>query len=108
MSEITDIMQASPPIALAIALNLLGLALKNSPIQNWMIPLLLPVIGSAAYPFIAERGKVNFECANPVVLLAIYGFVIGAGSVGFNQMLRQFLDRKNGSGNTGLLKKPPE
>lgn len=106
MNEIMEIVQSSPPIALAIALNLLGLALKKSPIQNWIIPLALPVAGAIAYPFIAESGKINFECKNPDMLLAVYGFVIGSGSVGLNQMLRQFLDRKNGSGNTEFLKKP--
>lgn len=105
MNELTELLQSSPPIALALALNAIGLALKKSPLQSWLIPLLLPTIGAVAYPFIAEVGKVNFECRNPDLLLAIYGFVIGSGSVGLNQMLRQFLDRRNEDGETKFLKK---
>jgi hypothetical protein len=105
MNELTDILQASPPIALAIALNLLGLAWKKMPVANWMIPIVLPLIGAVVFPFIAERGKINFECQNPAILLGVYGFAIGAASVGLNQMLRQFIGRKNGTGETEFLKK---
>lgn len=105
MSDIMEFIQASPPIALAVALNFLGLGLKKSPIADWLIPLLLPAVGAAVYPFIAEAGRINFECKNPMALMAVYGFAIGAGSVGLHQALRQFIGRKNGSGNTEFLKK---
>lgn len=105
MNELTELLQASPPIALAIALNFLGLGLKKSPLADWLIPLLLPAIGAAVYPFIADAGKINFECKNPMALMAVYGFAIGAGSVGLHQALRQFTGRRNGSGNTEFLKK---
>lgn len=104
MNELTEILQASPPIALAVALNLLGLALKKSPIADWLIPLLLPAIGAGVYPFIAEAGKINFECKNPMLLMGVYGFAIGAGSVGLNQMLRQLIGLKNG-GDTRFFKR---
>lgn len=94
MNEFTDLLQSSPPVALALALNVVGLALKKAPVPNWIIPLVLPVLGALLYPFIAEAGKVNFECRNPDVLLGVHGAMIGAGSVGINQMLRQFLGRK--------------
>ena len=94
MMELTDILQASPPLALAVALNVVGEALKRSPVPNWMLPLILPLLGALAYPFIAEAGKVNYEVARPDVLLGIYGFCIGAASVGLNQMFRQFLGRR--------------
>lgn len=97
MNELTDLLQSSPPMALALALNVVGLCLKKTPAPNWVIPLVLPVIGALVYPQIAEPGKVNFECRNPAVLLGIYGFVIGSGSVGLNQMVRQFLGRKDAS-----------
>lgn len=105
MNELTELLQSSPPIALALALNAIGLALKKSPVACWLIPFILPALGAGIYPFIAEAGKVNFECRNPDMLLAIYGFVIGSGSVGINQMLRQFLDRRNEDGETKFLKK---
>jgi prepilin signal peptidase PulO-like enzyme (type II secretory pathway) len=105
MNELTTLLQSSPPIALAIGLNLLGLALKTSPIKNWLIPILLPVMGAAVYPFISEQGAINFQVKNPDALQAVYGFVIGAGSVGLNQMLRQFTGRKDENGDTQFIKK---
>lgn len=95
MEQLTDLIQSSPPVALALALNVVGIGLKRTAIPNWIIPLALPVIGAVVYPMIAEPGKVNFECRNPAVLLGVYGFVIGSGSVGLNQMLRQFLGRND-------------
>lgn len=103
--ELVDFSQLSPPIALALALNLLGMALKRSPMPSWGIPTVLPLLGGVAYPFIAETGKVSFECRNPDVLLAIYGVVIGAGAVGLNQAVRQFLGR-NGNGQGKETKEP--
>lgn len=94
MNEITDLLQSSPPVALALVLNVVGLALKKTPLPNWIIPVALPVLGALLYPYIAETGKVNFECRNPEILLGVYGALIGSGSVGLNQMLRQFLGRK--------------
>ncbi len=99
MNELLDF---SPPLALAAALNLLGIALKKSPIANWLIPLLLPVIGAGVYPLISQ--PLHYQCAHPIVLMAIYGFVIGSGSVGLNQIVRQLAGIKK-SGDTALLEK---
>jgi hypothetical protein len=104
MNDLLDFLSVSPPIALAAALNGLGLALKKSPVPNWLIPLLLPIIGAAVYPFLAEPGKVNFECNNPAMLHGIYGFIIGSASVGLNQMFRQFNGRRNRNGDTEILR----
>lgn len=95
MNELMNYLQASPPLALALALNVVAEALKRTPLPNWWIPILLPAIGAIAYPYIAEVGKLSYEVAKPNVLLALYGVLIGSGAVGFNQAVRQFVGRKS-------------
>lgn len=90
MDLLNQALQLSPPFALALGLNLVGLFMKKSPIPNWTIPLSLIIMGAGSYPFIAEPGKVNYECKNPDILNAIYGACIGGLSVGMNQVFRQF------------------
>ena len=99
----SDILEYSPPVALAIALNLLGLALKKSPVANWLIPLLLPFIGMGVYPFISL--PMHYQVPNPTVLMAVYGFCIGAGSVGLNQAIKQVIGAKKNGDTTFFEKK---
>lgn len=94
MSELSQLSELSPPILLALALNLLGAFLKKSPIQDWLIPFVLIVAGAIVYPTIAEVGKVSFDVSNPVMFNAVIGAVIGGASVGINQAFRQFITRK--------------
>lgn len=98
METLTDILQLSPPLALALLLNLVGFGLKKSKLPDWTIPLILIGIGAGTFPFIAETAKVSYQCHNPSILMAIYGGCIGGLSVGLNQALRQFMGR-NGNGN---------
>lgn len=105
VEDIFDILQASPPVALAVGLNVLGYILKKSPVANWMIPIILSLLGALVFPYISDVGKINFQCRQPMVLLGVYGFCIGAGSVGLNQMARQFLGRKNDAGDTSFFSK---
>ena len=86
MNEITQI---SPPVLLAIALNGLGWCLKQSPIKNWLIPIILPAVGAAVYPFIYNLDGVS------IAMKALYGWGIGWTAVGANQFLRQVTDGKS-------------
>lgn len=95
MNETIDqILQMSPPVALCIVLNVIGFLLKKAPnVANWVIPFVLVVLGTILYPLIADAGKVGFACKNPMIVLALYGFLIGAASVGLNQFTRQIMGR---------------
>ena len=95
MNELSQLSELSPPILLALALNLLGSFLKKSPIQDWLIPFVLIGVGAAVYPVIAEVGKVSFAVASPTAFNAVIGAVIGGASVGINQAFRQFTNRKD-------------
>jgi hypothetical protein len=94
MELLTKATELSPPVLLAVVLNALGFALKKSPMPDWVIPLFLPTLGAAAFPFIAEVGKVSYQVQNPIVFNCIIGAALGFGAVGINQAFRQFLDRK--------------
>jgi hypothetical protein len=102
-TNLNEIVQLSPPIALALGLNIVGAAIKKIGRLDSAIPLVLISLGAVIYPFISEMGKVDYECRNPMVLLGIYGALIGSASVGLNQMFRQFLATKD-SGSTDTNK----
>lgn len=93
MNDIQELLKLSPPVILVLGLNFLGLGLKKSPMPNWTIPIILSLTGLVVYPHIAETGSVGFEVRNPDVLLAVYGFALGAASVGLNQVFRQIFGR---------------
>lgn len=116
MDTFNELMQLSPPVILAVALNFVGLALKKSPVADWLIPWLLILIGGAVFPFIAETGKINYECKNPFILHAIFGMAIGGLAIGLNQGIKQLLRNRQENaalgaesgptiGGTSLLKK---
>lgn len=99
-----ELLEVAPPVVLAVALNILGLVLKKSPIANWLIPILLPVTGAVVYPFISM--PIHYQVPSPTVLMCVYGFIIGSGSVGLNQLFRQFTGASK-TGNTDVIVKKP-
>lgn len=93
MSSVNEILELSPPVALALGLVLLGAFLKRSPFPNWAIPLGLCAIGAAVFPFIADVGKVSFQVRNPVVFHALLGGIIGLASTGLHAQFQNIIDR---------------
>lgn len=105
METMNELLQLSPPIALALLLNLVGIALKKSPIANWLIPPALILLGASVFPFISDYSKLSFECRNPMMLNAIYGGTIGGLAVGLHSTISGFLTSKNSLGGTKFLEK---
>ncbi len=93
MSELEQLLELSPPVVLALALNCIGWGLKKSPLAGWLLPLALMALGGAAYPFVAEVGKVSFAVRNPAAFNVVIGIAIGGLSVGLNQAFRQVFGR---------------
>ena len=93
--DLDQITQLSPPVALAAALWFLGAFLKRSPVPDWLIPFLLPLVGAIAFPFIADTSEVNFNVRSPAMFHAILGFCIGGAAVAMNEAGKQFLNRKD-------------
>lgn len=82
---INDLLKLSPPLLLALALNLFGWGLRQYPgFNNKWIPLTLMFVGGIVYPFIGKTPE-NTRAACMVV-----GFCIGGLSVAINQQFRQF------------------
>jgi hypothetical protein len=66
-------------LLLILVLNVIGVLMKLIPqIPNRLIPVLLIVLSTVFYPALVTPGTVNPEFRNPTVVLAIYGFLIGA------------------------------
>ena len=89
MDEILNIVKLSPPLALALALNVVGMAIKQSKLPDWTIVWILPALGAVFYPWIAVPSASLALVHHPTILNGIYGVLIGSASVGFNQLLRQ-------------------
>lgn len=102
-----EIYQIGAPFALAAVLNIVGFALKKSPSPDWLIPIIIMMLGGVAFPFIADYSKITYECKNPQVLMAIFGVGIGGVSVGLHQGMKQFLGR-NGNGNGHAVPPAPQ
>lgn len=82
--------ELAPPVVLLLALNVVGLAVKKSPVPDWLIVWILPLLGGVAYPFIAGwNGATATAVAHPEVLNVLYGVAIGGAAVWGNQLLRQ-------------------
>ena len=90
--DINFLFQLAPPLVLMLALNVVGLAVKKSPIPSWLIVWILPAIGAALYPHIADwTGAPSYDVQHPAVLNALYGVAIGGAAVWGNQLFRQTL-----------------
>lgn len=100
-----QIFELSPPILLAVVLNLIGLFLKKSPLADWVIPLVLILLGAVVYPFIAEVGKVSYAVSSPTIFNGVMGAAIGGFSVGANQVFRQWKSGRSQSGETQFIKR---
>lgn len=93
MTSLDQLLEMSPPVALLVALILLGFYLKRSPYPSWAIPLTNGVLGAVAYPFIADMSKVSFQVSNPAVFNALLGLLIGLASSGLQSQFKGILDR---------------
>lgn len=72
-----------------------GIALKRSPIQDWIIPYILGITGAIIAPFLFEYGKIPYTMTYPWVYLSIKGAVLAGFSTTLHQYVKQFINRKN-------------
>lgn len=104
---INTLLQASPPLALVLAINLLLYGLKRAPWPpNWSLPMIAMLVGAVAYPFIADIAKPTLTVKSPLAYNVVLGFALGGLSVAFNQQFRQILGLK--TGDTVLVRKPKQ
>lgn len=98
MEEIDKLLELSPLLLLALALNVVGLMLKS---VNWhpdrLIPLTLPVLGAVIWPFLAEAAPVSWveKLDRPWLIYGLFGLVAGAICVWGHQAVRQMFGWKD-------------
>lgn len=87
--EMLDLAGTPTPILVALACNAIGWVLKKTPaVENKWIPVFLMLLGCLCYAAIEGYTSKNL----------VLGIVIGAGSVGFHQTLRQLSPPKEQTG----------
>lgn len=89
-----------------IACNAVGLLLKRSPVQNWVIPWVALGLGVVLYPLIGDPSQVPWNVRSPLAHSLVLGGLIGWASVGGHQTLLTLL-RKPEDGGTAFLKRLP-
>ena len=102
---LNELLQLSPPVALLIAINMLGYALKRSPVRSDLIPFIALTAGAVAYPFVARDNPV---AANSLGMNVIIGFCIGGASVGLHQGVRSILNMRTGNTKIDPVPKTPD
>lgn len=106
---INDLTQLSPPMALAVALWVVGNAISRSRIENWLIPFILPLLGALVYPLIADNSKMSYTVHSPMMVNALTGVAIGWTATALDQTIWQWISRtKSPDGKTSFLTKPDE
>lgn len=93
MPEINDIKELSAPVLLALFLNVVGVIVARTAIENKWIPLILMLSGGILYPLI-EPYDSGSTLQYPLIKQFVVGVCIGGLSVGLNQTLRQFIPNK--------------
>lgn len=84
-----QIQEAPAHLLLILVLNVIGVALKMSPVQNRAIPPLLMLLGMGGYPFLASPANINPAFRHPEVVLALYGLLLGFLAVVAHMLLRR-------------------
>lgn len=78
-------------LLLIVVLNVVGVMLKRIPqVPNRTIPLILITLATLAYPQLASPGDVSPDVRHPVVVLGMFGFLLGFGA----WMLHLFILRR--------------
>lgn len=94
----TQITSAPAHLLLVLILNVLGYALKKSPvIPNQYIPIGVLVAGTFGYPLMVSPGSVDPAYPHPQFILHMYGFLLGALALIVHRLvLRRFGKFLNG------------
>jgi uncharacterized membrane protein YqaE (UPF0057 family) len=90
--DLTDIDKISTPVLLALFLNIVGVFLKQSFINNKWIPLALLMLGGIVNVFL---GLAPIGINHPKIYLLVQGVCIGGLAIGLNQAFRQLTKDKN-------------
>lgn len=83
-----DPSKLSAPVSLAIALVIIGRALKCSPIKDWLIPWICLLLGAIGLPLLAGKWDAN----NIVGGLIVAGAVVGLWATTRQSLVKRVQD----------------
>lgn len=95
-NELELLTKLSPTVLVVIALNVFAQGWKRIPnLPNWVIPIVLPIVGAAIYPFVGCAVPVpgTEQSAYPWALHALIGAVCGGVAVWGHQVVTQWGNR---------------
>lgn len=104
---INTLFEASPPLALALAINFLLYSLKKTKqFRDEMLPITAVIFGALVYPWIADIAKVVPVVKSPLVYNMVFGSGIGGLSVAMHQQVKQWLGLR--TSDTEINSKPKD
>lgn len=83
--QLSDLFLNWPLIVFVLSLNILGKIIKNSPLDNRFIPVILAAVGGASCHFVVEKLPI-WSFFNTITHVW-FGIFIGYGAVGIHQQL---------------------
>lgn len=118
--SIEQITKLPAPVILVITLWIAGLGLRLAKFPpNKYIPIILCFGGAVIYPLISSDERIGFTYADVKPMFYLHGFLLGAGAVAANEILRNipivgpFLEKiqnafkaSGSNGDTTITKKP--
>lgn len=84
-----QLIHAPSHLLLLLVLLLFGILIKKSPTPNWLIPWVLIGIGAFGYPFLTTASNVDPAFPNPILVLRLYGGLLGIGAIVSHKFLRK-------------------
>lgn len=104
IESIRDPNSLSAPLVVILVCNILGIALKKSPLANWMIPFILLGAGTISYFFIGDPTAVYPAVSRGKML--VWGFLYAGGAVFGHQLLNEWINRpKHKGGDTTFIER---
>lgn len=104
LTSIRDPNSLSAPVTIILVCNILGVALKKSPLANWMIPFILLGVGTISYFFIGDPNAVYPAVSKGKMV--VWGFLYAGGAVYGHQLLNNWIDRpKKKDGDTTFIER---
>lgn len=87
--DIEQLLKVPAPVLLVLALNILAVVIRRTPLTNWLIPFIVLGLGTVVYPRITSAANTVFTQSETWTLY-VQGFFLGGFSLGADSLLAKF------------------